>query len=78
LERLAEGFVALDLRGRVTYLTDRAVRLLGRRRAELLGAEPWDVLPWLNYPVYENATHALDVGGDLYDLIDLARTPPRR
>jgi PAS domain-containing protein len=55
VERFAEGFVALDLRGRMTFLTDRAARLLGCDRAKLLGAEPWDVLPWLNDPAYENA-----------------------
>jgi PAS domain-containing protein len=54
-ERFTDGFVALDRRGRMTFLTDRAAQLLGRDRAELLDAEPWDVLPWLNDPAYENA-----------------------
>jgi PAS domain-containing protein len=54
-ERFTDGFVALDLRGRMTFLTDRAAQLLGRDRAELLDTEPWDVLPWLNDPAYENA-----------------------
>ncbi|MEU9214257.1 SpoIIE family protein phosphatase [Streptomyces sp. NPDC048415] len=54
LERFSEGFVALDLQGRMTFLTEGAARLLGRDRAELLDAEPWDVLPWLNDPAYEN------------------------
>jgi serine phosphatase RsbU (regulator of sigma subunit)/PAS domain-containing protein len=53
-ERFTDGFVGLDLRGRITFLTDRAAQLLGRDRAELLGTEPWDVLPWLNDPAYEN------------------------
>ena len=55
MERFTEGFVALDLRGRMIFLTDRAARLLGRDRAELLDAELWDVLPWLDDPAYENA-----------------------
>ncbi|WP_236710766.1 SpoIIE family protein phosphatase [Streptomyces sp. 150FB] len=54
-ERFTEGFVALDLRGRATYLTDRAVEWLGRDRVELLHAELWDALPWLSDPAYENA-----------------------
>jgi PAS domain-containing protein len=54
-ERFPEGGVALDLAGRMTFITDRAARLLGRSRVELLDAEPWDVLPWLNDPAYENA-----------------------
>nr|WP_202451156.1 SpoIIE family protein phosphatase [Streptomyces sp. SID4948] len=55
LGRFTEGFAALDPHGRMTFLTAAAARLLGRDRAELLGAEPWDVLPWLNDPAYENA-----------------------
>ncbi len=54
-ERFTDGFVALDQRGRMTFLTDRAAQLLGRDRSELLDAEPWDVLPWLDDPAYENA-----------------------
>jgi GAF domain-containing protein len=54
-ERFTDGFVALDPRGRMTFLTDRAAQLLGRDRAGLLHAEPWDALPWLNDPAYENA-----------------------
>jgi len=54
-ERFTDGFVALDQRGRITFLTDRAAQLLGDDRAELLDTEPWDVLPWLNDPAYENA-----------------------
>jgi GAF domain-containing protein len=54
-ERFTDGFVALDRRGRMTFLTDRAAQLLGLDRAELLDVEPWDALPWLNDPAYENA-----------------------
>nr|WP_237555240.1 SpoIIE family protein phosphatase [Streptomyces sp. SID4948] len=55
VERFPYGFFALDVHGRMTFLTSRAVQLLGRDLAELLDSEPWDVLPWLNDPVYENA-----------------------
>jgi serine phosphatase RsbU (regulator of sigma subunit)/PAS domain-containing protein len=55
MERLTEGFVALDRRGRITFLTDRAARLLLRDGTALLGTEPWDVVPWLDDPAHENA-----------------------
>ncbi|MFG1809620.1 SpoIIE family protein phosphatase [Streptomyces sp. NPDC049040] len=54
-ERFTEGFAALDLDGRTVFLTERAAVLLGRDRDELLNAEPWEALPWLNDPAYENA-----------------------
>ncbi|WP_243869314.1 SpoIIE family protein phosphatase [Streptomyces liangshanensis] len=54
-ERLPEGICALDLEGRITFLNGHAVQLLGGTRDGLLGARPWDALPWLNDPVYENA-----------------------
>jgi serine phosphatase RsbU (regulator of sigma subunit)/PAS domain-containing protein len=55
LERFIDGFVALDPHGRVTSLTDRAARLLGRGQGALLDAELWDELAWLSDPAYENA-----------------------
>jgi serine phosphatase RsbU (regulator of sigma subunit) len=55
LERLTDGFAALDLHGRMTFLTERTAQLLHRDRAELQDAEPWEALPWLSDPVYENA-----------------------
>ncbi|WP_229924623.1 SpoIIE family protein phosphatase [Streptomyces sulfonofaciens] len=54
-ERLDEGFCALDLHGRITFLNATAAALLGRDRAEVLGSRPWGVLPWLTDPAYENA-----------------------
>ncbi|MFK4149208.1 SpoIIE family protein phosphatase [Streptomyces sp. NPDC004065] len=53
-ERLPEGSVALDLEGRITYLSSSAARLLGRDAELLLGARPWQALPWLDDPVYED------------------------
>ncbi|GHJ41159.1 SpoIIE family protein phosphatase [Streptomyces sp. TS71-3] len=55
VERLGEGFCALDLHGRVTFLNGTAAGLLGCDRVELLGHRPWEVLPWLTDPSYENA-----------------------
>ncbi|GAA2656933.1 SpoIIE family protein phosphatase [Streptomyces aculeolatus] len=54
-ERLAEGLVALDLRGQITFLNTTAAELLGHDRSELLHREPWEVLPWLGDPAHENA-----------------------
>lgn len=54
LERMPEGAVALDLEGRITFLDTTAARLLGRHRDQLLGTRPWEALPWLDDPVYED------------------------
>ncbi|MYZ40035.1 SpoIIE family protein phosphatase, partial [Streptomyces sp. SID4917] len=54
-ERFPEGTCALDLEGRITFLNSKAAALLGRGRHDLLGARPWEALPWLNDPVYENS-----------------------
>lgn len=53
-ERLPEGCCALDLEGRVAFVTSRGAELLGVSPAELLGRPPWEVLPWLRDPVYED------------------------
>ncbi|MBX9360374.1 SpoIIE family protein phosphatase [Streptomyces sp. WAC04114] len=54
LERLPEGAASLDLEGRITFVTDTAARLLGRAADRLLGTRPWQSLPWLDDPVYED------------------------
>lgn len=55
-ERLTDGLVALDLRARMAFLTDKAARLLGRRDgAELLGAELWEALSWVNEQAHKDA-----------------------
>ncbi|GGK30816.1 hypothetical protein GCM10011583_73390 [Streptomyces camponoticapitis] len=54
-ERFPEGTCALDLDGRITFLTKHAVDLLGSSREGLLGARLWEALPWLNDPGYENS-----------------------
>ncbi|MFI1168160.1 SpoIIE family protein phosphatase [Streptomyces sp. NPDC020801] len=53
-ERLPEGALALDLEGRITFLTSTAARLLGRDAGLLLGTRPWRALSWLDDPVYED------------------------
>jgi serine phosphatase RsbU (regulator of sigma subunit)/PAS domain-containing protein len=54
LERLPEGALSLDLEGRITFLSGTAARLLGRSAQQLLGTRPWQALPWLDDPVYED------------------------
>ncbi|MFI6009559.1 SpoIIE family protein phosphatase [Streptomyces sp. NPDC051243] len=53
LERLPEGALALDLEGRVTFMSASAARLLGRDPDRLLGTRPWQSLPWLDHIGYE-------------------------
>ncbi|MEV6192049.1 SpoIIE family protein phosphatase [Streptomyces sp. NPDC051920] len=54
LERLPEGFVALDLEGRITFITSRAASLLGRHVSQLLGTRPWQSLPWMDQVLVED------------------------
>ncbi|OXS34579.1 SpoIIE family protein phosphatase [Streptomyces sp. XY006] len=54
LERLPEGALALDLEGRIVFATATAARLLGRSADRLLGTRPWQSLPWLDDPAYED------------------------
>ncbi|MEU6273962.1 SpoIIE family protein phosphatase [Streptomyces populi] len=54
MERLPEGFVALDLEGRITFLTGRAASLLGRHVSRLLGTRPWQSLPWMDQVLVED------------------------
>ncbi|GAA2743936.1 MULTISPECIES: SpoIIE family protein phosphatase [Kitasatospora] len=57
-ERLPGGSCALDLNGRITFLTDTACALLGAEREHLLGAIPWQTLPWLDDPDFEDRYRA--------------------
>ncbi|GII60141.1 hypothetical protein Skr01_02260 [Sphaerisporangium krabiense] len=52
-ERLP-GALALDLEGHITFVTTRAADLLGRSPDQLLGTLPWQSLPWLDDPIYED------------------------
>ncbi|MFD3537129.1 SpoIIE family protein phosphatase [Streptomyces sp. NPDC058664] len=54
LQRLPVGALGFDLQGRITYLNDAAARLLGRSADSLLGAMPWQAVPWLDTPVHED------------------------
>ncbi|GAB2812248.1 SpoIIE family protein phosphatase [Streptomyces daliensis] len=57
-ERLPDGALALDLEGRITFSSVTGADLLGSTVDDLLGAMPWDVLPWLNDPVFEDRYRA--------------------
>ncbi|MFJ1758151.1 SpoIIE family protein phosphatase [Kitasatospora sp. NPDC088134] len=54
VERLRDGVFALDPDGRVGHVNRSAELLLHATRAELLGRRPWEVLPWLADPAYED------------------------
>ncbi|MFI9822513.1 SpoIIE family protein phosphatase [Streptomyces sp. NPDC052013] len=57
-ERLPGGSCALDLEGRFTYISSGAGDLLGRDAGQLLGTLPWQALPWLDDPTYEDRYRA--------------------
>lgn len=53
-ERLPGGCCALDPDGRMTFVTTTAADLLGAGVSDLLGARPWEALPWLDAPVAQD------------------------
>jgi GAF domain-containing protein len=54
IARLPGGACALDDAGRVTFVTPEAARLLGADADALLGARPWQALPWMDVPEIED------------------------
>ncbi|MER6950189.1 SpoIIE family protein phosphatase [Nonomuraea sp. NPDC000554] len=58
LNRLPESCAALDLDGRVTFISAAAAGLLGCPAADVLGRVPWEVLPWLRDPAFEDRHRA--------------------
>ncbi|MBO1419809.1 SpoIIE family protein phosphatase, partial [Streptomyces sp. FH025] len=58
VERLREGVFSLDPDGLITYANRAAEPLLRACREELVGHHPWEVLPWLADPFYENRYRA--------------------
>ncbi|MFF9203090.1 SpoIIE family protein phosphatase [Streptomyces sp. NPDC014986] len=55
VERLPFGALDLDLGGRATLVNTAAADLLGRPAEQLLGAEPWTLLPWLDNTTFMDA-----------------------
>ncbi|MEV7025485.1 SpoIIE family protein phosphatase [Kitasatospora sp. NPDC093558] len=58
VERLREGVFSLDPDGRITYANRGVEPLLGAVREDLIGHLPWEVVPWLADPFYENRYRA--------------------
>jgi PAS domain S-box-containing protein len=53
LERISDGFVALDDAWRYTYVNEKAAQMLCRRREDLLGKHAWTEFPeGIGQPVY--------------------------
>ncbi|GAA4967969.1 hypothetical protein GCM10023238_39890 [Streptomyces heliomycini] len=57
-ERLPDGVFSLDQDGRIIYANRRCQELLGCDLDHMLGHYPWDVLPWLRDPAYEDRYRA--------------------
>ncbi|MGW6918566.1 SpoIIE family protein phosphatase [Kitasatospora sp. NPDC054939] len=74
VERLRDGVFSLDPDGRITYANRSVERLLQARREDLVGHHPWDVLPWLSDPIYENRYRAAMLSQQ--PTAFLARRPP--
>jgi PAS domain-containing protein len=53
-ERLPDGCCALDLDGRITFVTTQGADLVGSDIDSMMGARPWELLPWLDDPVFED------------------------
>ncbi|MGW2371926.1 SpoIIE family protein phosphatase [Kitasatospora sp. NPDC001683] len=58
VERLREGVFSLDPDGLISYVNRAAEPLLRANREDLVGHLPWEVLPWLADPFYENRCRA--------------------
>ncbi|OKK03935.1 PAS sensor protein [Streptomyces sp. CB03234] len=58
IDRLPGGSCALDLNGRITFVTADAADLLGAEAEDLTGALPWEALPWMDDPAVEDRYRA--------------------
>ncbi|MET8571631.1 SpoIIE family protein phosphatase [Streptomyces sp. NPDC004783] len=58
VDRLPGGSCALDLDGRITFITPAAAELVGRDPADLVGSLPWEALPWMDVPQVEDRYRA--------------------
>jgi len=46
LESITDAFVAVDLKWNYTYVNQKAIEILGKSQAELIGKKVWDIFPW--------------------------------
>ncbi len=61
LERISDGFMALDSDWKITFINKRGAQLLGKDREELLGHIFWEVFPdTVGQPFYEEFIRALN------------------
>ncbi|MGW7053230.1 SpoIIE family protein phosphatase [Streptomyces sp. NPDC054887] len=58
VDRLPGGSCALDLSGRITFITPAAADLLGADPGDLMGALPWEALPWMDNATVEDRYRA--------------------
>jgi PAS domain S-box-containing protein len=63
LEEIDEGFTALDWEYRYAYVNEVMLRLLGKRRDEVLGKVIWELLPQLeDAPLAQHYREAMELG----------------
>jgi PAS domain S-box-containing protein len=77
LERMREGFIALDRAWRLTYVNRRAEMLLQRRRESLIGRVLWDELPALATEPFFSTFHAAAESGQVAEF-EAALPPDER
>ncbi|QGV82949.1 SpoIIE family protein phosphatase [Streptomyces ficellus] len=58
IHRLPGGSCALDLGGRITFVTEEAAALLDADIDTLMGRLPWEALPWMDNPAVEDRYRA--------------------
>ncbi|MFI8949803.1 SpoIIE family protein phosphatase [Streptomyces sp. NPDC053750] len=58
IDRLPGGSCALDMSGRITFITPAAADLVGADPSDLVGALPWEALPWMDVPQVEDRYRA--------------------
>ncbi|WP_327248307.1 SpoIIE family protein phosphatase [Streptomyces sp. NBC_01320] len=75
-ERLPGGCCALDLEGRISFITTAAAELVGADIPDLLGALLSEALPWLDDPVFEDCYRSAVVSRQTTSFT--ARRPPDR
>nr|WP_319020130.1 SpoIIE family protein phosphatase [Streptomyces sp. C8S0] len=76
-DRLPGGSCALDLDGRIAYVSASAADLLGAPVSRLLGTLPWEELPWLDHPTVEDRYRAAIVSRET-TVFTAVRPPDRR
>jgi PAS domain S-box-containing protein len=63
LESITDAFVAVDSDWRLTYVNERAERMLRRSREELLGAALWEAFPEaVELPFYDKYHRVMEAG----------------